>query len=164
MFVCVDTVESQCCANITDVNGAFDNAFPTIRPSSSSELNSAVHRQSLSSCPLFRKQQSISTIPAEQTSSSSVWVSDQSARVPSRFSVLAVCFPFMHTHTQQSALKRLKGGGGEGSVPLIKVSSLWVVTQPDRGSTPDLLMRALRRGRHSLSLSVGRRGGFLSEA
>lgn len=58
-------------------------------------------------------------------------------------------FPFMHTTIHSECLK---GSGGVGSVPLIKVSSLWVVTQPDRGSTPDLLMRVLQRGRQSLSL------------
>lgn len=63
-------------------------------------------------------------------------------------------FPFMHTTIYSERLR----GGGEGSVSLIKVSSLWVVTQPDRGSTPDLLMRTLRCSRQSFTLCGPTRG------
>ena len=139
--------------------------FPTIRLSSSSELNSAVHRQP----PFFLSSAQEVEVNINHSSWANIVIIGVGIRSictsPSALLHSRCVFPFhAHTHTQQSALKCLKGGGGgEGSVPLIKVSSLWVVTQPDRGSTPDLLMRTLRRGRRSLSLRADE-GGFLSEA
>lgn len=104
-------------------------------------MNSSV----VSSSPVLSEHQSISAIPAEQTSSS-VWVSDQSSFLrrasPTELLAPSSVFPFMLATIHSVRLKG-GGGGGKGSVPVIKVSSLWVVTQPDRGSAPDLLMRAL---------------------
>lgn len=81
-------------------------------------------------------------------------VSDQSSffclQSPTELLLHRACFLFMRATIRSERLK----GSGKRSVPLIKASSLWVVTRPDRGSAPDLLMRTLQRGSQYLSVSL----------
>lgn len=69
---------------------------------------------------------------------------------PPNAAEIAVCFLSDAQQSTQCAWKEV----GRGSAPLIKVSPLWVATQPDPGSAPDLLMRMLRRGGPTLGFSV----------
>ena len=79
--------------------------------------------------------------------------SNQSEQVPRSFCYIKahLVVPLLAHH---SPLK----GGGERSLWL-QQSSLWVVTQADRGSTPDLLMRMFLS-----PLSVGQHRGFSVQA